>query len=478
MSEKSEAIEPRDHAEAIAVFRAQILGPVLCRTVDRGALAVALRTLSAQAFRPPGASVTRRYSVPTLERWVYRYRAEGIKGLRPQSRSSGFALDLTDQQRALLLDIRRERPNVPVSVLLRTLQADGRLAKGAVSSPTVRRLFAAHGLDAASMRQNDPSENGRGHIRMRWEAERPGILWHADVCHGPGLRIQNRNSPLRVHAILDDASRYIVAIQAFHTEREVDMLTLMVKALRTHAAPEMLYLDNGSTYSGEALATACARMGISLLHARPYDPQARGKMERFWRTLREGCLNHVGSLTSLHDVQVRLMAFLSEHYHRSEHGALLGKSPAEVWQASAHASTTAERPCMTEEQMRDALIVRNQRRVKHDGTLAVGGVDWEVTQSFLAGRMVTVARTLLMPNDPPWIEHDGKTYTLHRVNPKANGKLKRHHDADSPAGTMRGVDAIPFDPAGALLDRAVGRPPSHASQRSTPVTSAKQRGVS
>ena len=50
------------------------------------------------------------------------------------------------------------------------------------------------------------------------------------------------------------------------------------------------------------------------MHAKPYDPQARGKMERLWRTLREQCLDHLGVMESLHDVQVRLLAWRDTHY--------------------------------------------------------------------------------------------------------------------------------------------------------------------
>ncbi len=55
-------------------------------------------------------------------------------------------------------------------------------------------------------------------------------------------------------------------------------------------------------------------MGTTLIHAKPYDAPARGKMERFSRTLREGCLDHTGSLGSLHDLNVRLWAFIDQHY--------------------------------------------------------------------------------------------------------------------------------------------------------------------
>ena len=163
-------------------------------------------------------------------------------------------------------------------------------------------------------------------VRLRWQAERPGALWHGDVCHGPALTIAGTARPLRIHGLLDDASRYVIALEAHHTEREVDLLGVLVRALRRHGTPDALYLDNGATYRGDILRTACARLGVTLLPARPYDAPARGKIERFWRTLREGCLDFLGPVAALHDVHVRLWAFLDAHYHQAPHAALLGRA--------------------------------------------------------------------------------------------------------------------------------------------------------
>ena len=145
-----------------------------------------------------------------------------------------------------------------------------------------------------------------------------------------------------------------------HTEREDDMLDLMLGALRRHGAPDAMYLDNGATYRGDVLRLACERLGITLIHARPYDAAARGKMERFWRTLREGCLDHLGTMTSLHDVQARLLAFLDGHYHQTPHGGLFGKSPADVW-------STATRSRRTPMHCTDSTTgLRNARRHNRD----------------------------------------------------------------------------------------------------------------
>lgn len=439
-------LAPKDTAEGVAIFRAQVIGPLLTRAfTSHGELAEAIRALARQKHLPPGASATRFYSETTLERWYYRFKRAGLSGLVPKRRSDmGHARELTDAQRELLCAVRREHPSTSAALILRTLELDGRLAKGAVSLSTLNRLFRSEGLDRVTLRVAD------GRVRLRWQADRVDALWHADVCHGPAMKIGGRSVPLRIHAILDDHSRYIVAIVATTTEREVEMLSLLVKAMRsTGRRPEALYLDNGSTYTGEVLATVCSRLSVGLLHATPHDPQARGKMERFWRTLREGCLDHVGTPASLHDVQVRLLAFLAKHYHCAPHASLMGKSPAEVYESAPRYDEKVD-----DEALREALTVHGKRRVRRDGTLEIGGTTFETRTGFLAGRVVVVARTLLDVTADPWIEHEGQRYLLGRVDAEENARRKTQGPcANRP---RRGLD-VAFDPPGALLDALVGR---------------------
>ncbi len=444
-------LTPKDHAEAVALFRSEIIGALTRRELDRGELAQALAELSQQRFRPPKAKSTKAYSIATLERWYYAYKSGGLDALRPSPRSDrGRCRDLTPQQRELLAAIREEHPSASVPVILRTLVAEGRLDKGAISASSVRRFYQEQGLDRVSLRQG---QSARGKVRLRWQAERPGALWHADVCHGAAILIQGKSQPVRIHGILDDASRYVLALAAHHTEREIDMLGLMVRAVRKHGPPDALYLDNGSTYRGQTLSLACARMGTALIHAKPYDAPARGKMERFWRSLREGCLDFIGSLSSLHDLNVRLWAWLDEHYHRAPHGGLLGSTPASVYE-----STPRPIDAFDEVMLRKALTIQARRRVRRDSTLPMDGSDWETDLHFLAGRLVTVSRCLVDPNEPPWIEHEGRVHALHPVNPKHNANRSRSQSCLDSAHPAR--KPVAFDPPKALLDRTLGRKPS------------------
>lgn len=423
-----EKLVPRSQGEAVAIFRSQVLGALLYRALSRGELRAALEELSQQRLCPPGARRTRTFSVPTLERWYYRWRKGGLEALVPRPRKDrGLAQGLEQATRQLLLDVRREHPSASARLILRTLQAQGRLRQGAVSESTVRRLLASAGLDRLSLRRGPGATS-----RLRWEASHPGALWHGDVCHGPALA---GGQPLRLHALLDDTSRYVLALEARTHEREQDMLSLFVATLRRWGRPDCLYLDNGSTYSGQALATACARLGCALVHARPYDPQARGKMERFWRTLRQGMLDHLPKGLTLPQVQQRLDTFLERHYQQQPHASLMGDSPALVW--ASRQTHLVDEPALAR-----ALTVRQRRLVSRDGVVRLEGRLFELRQGFLAGRRLVVGHCLVEGLEArAWVEHEGQRYPLHPLDKRLNGASPRPPRRPPPApGAGTGFD--------------------------------------
>jgi transposase InsO family protein len=444
---EKETLGPKDHNEAVAIFRSEIVGALCRRDLVRGELKEALRSLSQQRFRPPGREHTCTFSVPTLERWYYACKRSGLQALKPKRRKDrGRAKALLAPQRDLLLDIRREYPSASVPLILRTLILDGRLDKSALSPATLRRFYVEAGLDRVATRDGSGPTT-----RLRWQAEQPGALWHGDVCHGPAILVGDKRMPLRIHGMLDDASRYVVALEAHHQEREIDMMSVFLRALRRHGSPDCLYLDNGSTYRGDILRTACARMDISLLHAKPYDPQARGKMERFWRTLRENCLDYLGAVSSLHDVNVRLLAFLDQHYHQAPHASLMGQSPASVF-----AKATRKADDLDEKKIKDALTVSVRRRVRRDTTVSLNGEEFEIELGFLAGRVVTLGYSLAEPLSAPWLEHQGKRLALRPVDAKKNAHRLRPPRKEHPEPSSGVARHVPFDPPKALLDRASG----------------------
>jgi len=424
-------------AEAIALFRLGVVGDLLTRELAPGELRDELVVRAAQRYRPPGAGSSRTFHWKTLQAWFYAAKHGGHQKLLPASRRKGFATSLPPEKRALLLQIRREHPSAAAGLILDVAVRQNIVAKDEVSPSTLRRLFAAAGVPRTSATRTDRRE------RRRWDAGRVGALWHGDVCHIWVRTLAGAPRKLYVHGLLDDHSRYVPVLEARETEKETDMLSVLCSALLRVPTPEVLYLDNGSCYRGETLALACARLGIRLVHAQPYDPQARGKMERFWRTLRQGCTDHLPPGASLHDVNAALLAFLDGEYHARPHAGLMGEAPTRRFHTGVQELGRAR----SAKELAAALEVSIQRRIGNALTFSVEGRLYEVRGRHLAGKTVDVVAdpftgTILR------VLFDGQPIVFGLCDMAANGHRARAGALPAPELT------VPFDPIAMLLEKA------------------------
>lgn len=372
---------PATKAEEMALFRHAVVGDLLVSDLLPGALNATLKERATKRYRPPGASASHQYHWKTLQRWLYGAR-KGLKALQPASRKRGNALALSDEAIQLLLDMRTEHPTAAADMLLDAAVQEGAIPDNAISLATLRRLYVRNGLSRRSVK----SRAERAKSRRKWETDRVCRLWHTDVCH-VWIRLPNGDvKKVYVHAILDDHSRFIVALKACEAETENDLLALLVETLLRFPKPDVFYTDNGSTYRGDLLAKALDTVDIRLLHAGPYDPQARGKMERFWRTLRQRLLDHDSQPHTLHSLNAALAAWLDVDYHQRRHGGLMGETPAKRFSKGRK-----ELPApMTLESLAHALVVTRSAKVRKDATFSVNSVLYEVQGRHHAGRSVTV----------------------------------------------------------------------------------------
>jgi transposase InsO family protein len=310
-----------------------------------------------------------------------------------------------------------------------------------VSTSTLRRLLAAAGISRTSATRTDRRE------RRRWDAGRVGALWHGDVCHIWVRTLAGVPRKLFVHGLLDDHSRYVPVLEAREAEKETDMLSILCAALLRFPTPDVLYLDNGPCYRGETLALACARLGIRLVHAQPYDPQARGKMERFWRTLRQRCTDHLPAGASVHDVNAALLAFLDGEYHVRPHAGLMGEAPARRFHAGVRELGRAR----SATELATALEVTLKRRVGNALTFSIEGRLYEVRGRHLAGKTVEVVVDPFT-GAPLRVLFDRQPVVSGLCDMAANRHRGRAAEAASPEPT------VPFDPIAALLEKARREP--------------------
>lgn len=124
---------------------------------------------------------------------------------------------------------------------------------------------------------------------QRFEKPASNLLWQMDFKGHIPLSDGNRCHPL---TIVDDHSRYAVALEACGNEQAATVQNRLERVFRRYGVPEAFFVDNGTPWgdsSGQRwtrLGVWLLKLGIAVLHSRPYHPQSRGKNERFHRTLK------------------------------------------------------------------------------------------------------------------------------------------------------------------------------------------------
>lgn len=303
-----------------ALFRYELIAGLLdegLSRAERGELMTAL--CAGEHPGPDGEPVT--VSPPTVRRWLSAYRAGGFAGLVPKDKDQpsrcpepvrATALALKDANpkrtarmiRAVLLDTYRDRPgDVPAE---RTLQR----WFGGMSAPPEPGVSQAAGTFG------------------RFEADAPMDRWPGDIMHGPQLG----GRPVYLHAFPDDQSRHVMAARfAWHAD-VIALAQVLRQAIAVHGAPARLHVDNGSCYVDAWLRRACGVLGIQLIHSRPYRPQGRGKIERFFATVRSQFMPELTPAVldglDLAGLNRLLRAWIEEDYSRRVHAGT-GQAPAE-----------------------------------------------------------------------------------------------------------------------------------------------------
>lgn len=303
----------QDRHRDIALFRYSLIRAAADDTLsnrDRGRL---VRYLAAQDHAGPhGGRVT--VSRKTLDRWIRAYRAGGFDALTPAGRTAEPRTPAPVLDVALAL--KRERPVRTAAQVRRIIVvADG----WAPSERTIQRLFTRHGL------------NGRGdgtpvEVFGRFEADHANEMWTGDALHGPVIG----GHKAYLLAFIDDHARLLTGYRWCHSEDTVRMEGALRSGLTARGVPGTVYVDNGSAFVSKQLLRACASLGIRLTHSTPRRPEGRGKIERFFRTVRDQFLVEVDPtrIDGLVEFNRLFTAWVESVYHRHVHSET-GQTPLE-----------------------------------------------------------------------------------------------------------------------------------------------------
>jgi len=298
-------------AEELATQRIQLLSPLLQEGLDPAKA----RQLKLHICKQSGISER------TLRRYLTQYNVQGFSGLKPKGRGrkSEYAIPQDILEQAVLL--RREIPSRSVAQIIQILEWEGLCGSGEIKRSTLQEKLSERGYSSRQMKMY----SGGGIAARRFQQKYRNKLWHSDIKYGPFLPIGTNGVLKQVYLVtfIDDATRFVLHGCFYPTLDQVIVEDCFRQAIRRYGIPEAVYFDNGKQYKTKWMNRACAKLGVRLIFAKPYSPEATGKVEKFNRTvdsfLAEANIEKPKTLDKLNEL---FWVWLEECYQNKPHSGL------------------------------------------------------------------------------------------------------------------------------------------------------------
>ncbi len=369
--------------------------------------------------------IGREYTIPfstraritrsTIEKWISDYKKAGfrLEGLYPQSRKDkGQSRVLSNSIKLAIMEFKKENPRIKLPALITTLRHKKLIGSEEYVNPsTVYRFLKTQELQA-------PNENAVD--KRLFEAQYPNGIWQSDVLHGPYVKVDGKSKKSYLIAIIDDHSRFIIHAGFYLNEAKESFLDCLRQGILKRGLPQVLYIDNGSCFKTLHLEQVAAQLGFAIKHSRPYIPQGRGKIERWFKYVRDSflSLSHLSTNHEKLDLLNHYFADWLEAYNNKVHGTTK-QSPYKRYSSQLECIRPA--PVHLLDYFRQIEF----RHVKKDRTIRLMGHIFEVPVS-LINRKVELR---FHPEDLSQIEifFSGKSYGVAmKVDPYVNSVIGRN----------------------------------------------------
>ena len=370
-----------------------------------------IRDKCGRRWRIPFSEKT-RIGRSTILRWMRRYRESNgrLESLYPRDRSDEGKSRAIDEETSLsLIRLRQEMPCAPVRKLIEEMNRRKLVTPGiSLARSTVYRFLHKNKLMFPMKR--GPED------RRKFEAELPNDLWQSDVMHGPVVEYEGRKRKSYLIAVIDDHSRLIAHGKFYLSESLASYLEALESAFLKRGIPRKLYVDNGAAFRSRHLQYITASLGIAFIHSKPYKPQGRGKIERWFKTVRSDFLVSFNAkkLLELNDA---LDHWITEDYHRRKHSST-GMSPLGRFVSKMECLRPAPK------NLKDYFRMVARRKVTKDRTVSLHGRLYEAP-------VVLIGKTVELLYHPGEYKHIEVRYgklsygVLNPVDLHVNCRVKR-----------------------------------------------------
>jgi transposase InsO family protein len=385
-------VKDKQKADEIATQRMQLVAPLLAEGLD-AAKAMKIRN---QICEQSGISDR------TLRRYVSKYHSDGFLGLRPNGKTHDGLRDEAIPKYILeqAIVLRREVPTRSVSQIIQILEWEGISKPGQIKRSTLQEKLLESGYSTRHMRMYTDS----GVSARRFQRKSRNSLWHSDIKFGPYLPVGPNGDKKQVYLVtfMDDATRFILHGEFYPTLDQVIVEDCFRKALMKYGLPEAVYFDNGKQYRNKWMTRACSKLGVRLLFAKPYSPEATGKIERFNRVvdsfLNEAALERPQTLDKLNE----LFNIWTEECYLSKSHSALGENISPM---SCYNSDSKPLKLVDIDTLASSFLHCEERKVDKAGCISFEGKKYEVGVLFIGHKVEVIydpADTTILT-----IEHQG-----------------------------------------------------------------------
>ncbi|MCK5805104.1 MAG: DDE-type integrase/transposase/recombinase [Lentisphaeria bacterium] len=369
-----------DLRQKIALFRYGLISDLAQMPQGAVGLYKRLQERAERTYDIPGSRRT-HVAAETLRGWLRDYRRGGFDALFPKARTDiGRARNLPQVVVDLLCETKEEHPDLSTPLAIKYVREHfpERVPEDLkLPTSTVHRLLARRGLTSKGRRAESKD-------RRHFQHENAGDLWMCDVMHGPRVLADGRRRKAYLIAFIDDATRLVPYAEFKLSEGIAAFLPVFEKAIRKRGIPKRLYVDNGSAFRSHQLRVACAQLGIVLIHAKPYSPQGKGKIERWFRTVRLQLLPMLtpDDTASLEGLNRRLFAWVEGEYHLTPHRGIDRETPSDRWARLAGGVRSAP------DDVASFFRIEKRRKVAKDRTITLDGVLFEVDAALIGQTII------------------------------------------------------------------------------------------
>ncbi len=364
-----------DQKQKTALFRYSVIAPLETGTSDPSiSNKEFFRRAAAKSYTDPdGKTVT--IGASTIEKWHHAYKKGGFDALFPQSRKDeGISRKLDQDLQSQIRFLMTQHPRMTAAEIHRTLLCNGSIHLHQVSVSTVERF----------VRLSRSREGQHGHKDMRrYEHAHINEVWYGDTMYGPWLADKEGKKRVYFIALIDDASRFIVAADLFFQDNFENLMTVIRSAVSKFGRPGLFTFDNGPGYRNKQMELLAARIGSSIHYCEPFTPTGKSKIERWFLTVR---MQYLASLDmrnfhSLEELRRDFARYVSR-YNQTVHSSLNGKTPQERYFSEPERFRR-----LSPQQIETDFLLEIERRVSADHVIVINKTEYEVHYRYAKQRI-------------------------------------------------------------------------------------------